>query len=150
MLISEFAKATGLTSDTVRFYVRRGLLTPQTGGKGGSNPYQIFTKEHVDTARMIRLCQSLGFTLREIATLNEEYRKAGINKERAREIFEAQMARLEEKSAQLGAVMAYMRAKLGWIEGGGKGAEPALSDYELGARPTKPKQAAWEPMSGLG
>ena len=134
MLISEFAKATGLTSDTVRFYVRRGLLTPQTGGRGGSNPYQIFTKEHVDTARMIRLCQSLGFTLREIAALNDEYRSTGINKKRAREIFEVQMARLEQKSAQLDAMMAYMRAKLAWIESGSKGAEPAFSDYQSDAR----------------
>ena len=129
MLISEFAKATGLTPDTVRFYIRRGLLTPQTGGKGGSNPYQVFTSEHVETARMIRLCQSLGFTLREIAALNDEYRKVGINKERAREIFEAQMERLEEKAAQLDAVMAYMRAKLDWIERGSKSTEPAFSDY---------------------
>ena len=130
MMISKFAKATGLTPDTVRFYIRRGLLAPQTGGKGGSNPYQIFTREHVDTARMIRLCQSLGFTLREIAALNDEYRKIGISKTRAREIFEAQMARLQEKSAQLDAMMAYMRAKLAWIENGGNGAEPAFSDFQ--------------------
>lgn len=142
VLISEFAKATGLTPDTVRFYIRRGLLTPETSGKGGSNPYQIFTKEHVEIARMIRLCQSLGFTLREIAALNEEYRKVGISKERAREIFEGQMARLEEKATQLKAMMAYMRAKLAWIEGDGAGTEPAFSDYEPGSRATKRRQAA--------
>lgn len=142
MLISEFAKATGLTPDTVRFYIRRGLLTPQTGGKGGSNPYQIFTKEHVETARMIRLCQSLGFTLREIAALNDEYQRIGIDRARAREIFEAQMRRLEEKSAQLKAMMAYMRAKLAWIESGSKGNEPSFADYELGASRSHPKRAA--------
>jgi DNA-binding transcriptional MerR regulator len=142
MLISEFSRATGLTPDTVRFYIRRGLLTPGTGGKGGSNPYQVFTQEHVDTARMIRLCQSLGFTLREIAALNDEYRKEGISKARAREIFEAQMTRLQEKSAQLDMVMAYMRAKLAWIESGGKGAEPAFGDYELGSRRPNSRRAA--------
>jgi MerR family regulatory protein len=34
MLISEFARAAGLSRDTVRFYVRRGLLAPLAGNKG--------------------------------------------------------------------------------------------------------------------
>ena len=69
MLISEFARATELSRDTVRFYVRRGLLKPLAGNKGGSNPYQVFTHEHVQTARAIRMAQSLGFSLREIREL---------------------------------------------------------------------------------
>ncbi len=73
MLISEFARAAGLTPDTVRFYIRRGLLKPLNGKKGGSNPYQVFTEEHVQIARMIRMGQSLGFSLREIEALNVEY-----------------------------------------------------------------------------
>jgi DNA-binding transcriptional MerR regulator len=75
MLISKFARATGLTPDTIRFYVRRGLLKPLTGNKGGSNPYQVFTDEHVQMARTVRMgmVQSLGFSLREIAALNVGY-----------------------------------------------------------------------------
>jgi DNA-binding transcriptional MerR regulator len=73
MLISEFAHATGLSRGTIRFYVRRGLLVPLAGNKGGSNPYQVFTNEHVQMARTIRMAQSLGFSLREIAALNVEY-----------------------------------------------------------------------------
>ncbi len=34
MLISEFARTSGLSRDTVRFYVRLGLLRPETNGKG--------------------------------------------------------------------------------------------------------------------
>jgi len=34
MLISEFARVTGLTRDTVRFYARLGLLQPPTNVKG--------------------------------------------------------------------------------------------------------------------
>jgi len=57
MLISEFARAAGLTPDTVRFYVKRGLLKPLAGKKGGSNPYQVFTDEHVQMARTVRIAQ---------------------------------------------------------------------------------------------
>ena len=42
MLISEFARRTALSVDTVRYYVRAGLMTPQQGTRGGRNPYQEF------------------------------------------------------------------------------------------------------------
>src|SRR4051812_33122697 len=100
MLISQFARETGLTSDTVRFYIRKGLLSPETGGKGGSNPYQMFTQEHVEMARVIRLAQSLGFTLKEIAAFNTEYRAGALTPQRGAEIMRTQLVRLEEKSKQ--------------------------------------------------
>ncbi len=36
MLIQEFCRATGLTRDTVRFYVRQGLLAPTIGAPARS------------------------------------------------------------------------------------------------------------------
>ncbi len=46
MLISEFARATGLSRDTVRFYVRLGLLQTQaTEKRGGRRPYQVFFRQ---------------------------------------------------------------------------------------------------------
>ncbi|MCW4463383.1 MerR family transcriptional regulator [Sphingomonas sp. BT-65] len=129
MLISEFAKRAGLSVDTVRFYIRKGLLAPGTGVKGGSNPYQLFTAEHLEVARAIRMAQGLGFTLREIATLAAEY-NAGMTAARSLELMQAQLARLEEKAAQLGAMIDYTRAKVAWLEGGQQGGEPVLGDYE--------------------
>ena len=129
MLISEFAKRAGLSVDTVRFYIRKGLLTPETGLKGGSNPYQLFTAEHLDVARAIRMAQGLGFTLREIATLAAGY-QAGMTTERSIELMQMQLARLEEKAAQLGAMIDYTRAKVAWLENNQKGAEPLFGDYD--------------------
>jgi len=134
MLISEFARAAGLTPDTVRFYVRRGLLKPAAGRKGGSNPYQVFTNEHVEFARMIRMAQSLGFSLREIVALNVEYQAKRITPSRAAEILRWQLGRLSEKAAHVDAMMRYIGAKLAWLEGGGKGAEPNFTDYERSSR----------------
>jgi MerR family copper efflux transcriptional regulator len=129
MLISEFARATGLTPDTIRFYVRRGLLKPETSGKGGSNPYQFFTAEHVQTARIIRFAQSLGFSLREIATLNGEYQAGAITQARSAEILRQQLARLEEKAVHLNEMIAYLRAKLEWMNAAGDGPEPDFAEY---------------------
>lgn len=132
MLISEFARATGLSTDTVRFYIRRGLLAPDCNGKGGRNPYQIFTAEHVQTARLIRMAQSLGMSLKEIALIGEEHRTGGISRERSIEIMSDQLARLERKAAELDAMAGYLRAKLAWLNGGEKGPEPDFAAYVRG------------------
>ncbi|OSZ70254.1 MerR family transcriptional regulator [Sphingomonas sp. IBVSS2] len=130
MLISEFARRAGMSTDTVRFYVRKGLLAPATGRKGGSNPYQIFTEEHLDVARIIRMAQNLGFSLREIAALAAEYHDGAITAERSLELMRMQLARLEEKAAQVNAMVDYARAKVAWLETGQKGAEPLFGEYE--------------------
>ena len=142
MLISEFARATGLSRDTVRFYVKRGLLRPLAGDKGGRNPYQVFTSEHVQMARMIHVAQSLGFSLREIAVLNAEYQAKGMTAARGAEIMREQLVRLEEKAAHIGGMIGYIRAKLAWYEAGGKGPEPNFTDYENGSRAVGSKAQA--------
>jgi MerR family transcriptional regulator, copper efflux regulator len=130
MLISEFSRAAELTPDTVRFYVRRGLLKPLVGKKGGANPYQVFTGEHVQMARMIRIGQSLGFSLREIEAFNLEYQAKRLTATRGAEILRSQLSRLEEKAAHIGAMISYIHAKLAWMETGSKGPEPNFTDYE--------------------
>ncbi|HVX76177.1 MAG TPA: MerR family transcriptional regulator [Bradyrhizobium sp.] len=132
MLISEFARAAGLSTDTVRFYVRRGLLVPELGGKGGRNPYQVFTEEHVRDARIIRLAQSLGMSLKEIALLGQEYRAGGMTRERSIEILSGQLSRLEQKARELDALASYLRTKIAWLENGEKGPEPDLADFGQG------------------
>lgn len=118
MLISAFAKATGLSSDTIRFYVRKGLLKPQRTAKGGSSPYQIFSTDDVTTARIIRLQQSLGYSLGEIAALNEEYRLGASSKARTAEVLQRQIGKLEEKKAQIEAALEFLHAKLEWVKAG--------------------------------
>jgi MerR family transcriptional regulator, copper efflux regulator len=127
MLIAEFARAAGLSVDTVRYYIRRGLLVPETNGTGGRNPYQIFESEQLREARLIRLAQSLGMSLKEIAALGEEHRSDGITRERSIEIMGDHLVRLDRKAAELEAMRVYLRAKLAWLEGGEIGPEPDIA-----------------------
>jgi MerR family transcriptional regulator, copper efflux regulator len=129
MLISQFAKATGLSPDTIRFYIGKGLLRPERSGKGGSNPYQIFGTADVTAARMIRLQQSLGYSLREIAELNEEYRAGAHSPERTAEVLRLQIARLEERRASLDTALDFLTGKLAWVEAGQPGDAPELESY---------------------
>ncbi len=132
MLISEFARQTGLSPDTVRFYVRKGLITPGESAKGGKNPYQLFSDEHVQVARLIRLAQTLGFTLREIAILAAEYNAAGMSLPRRIEIMQGQLAKFDDKANQINAVRNYLRAKLAWLGKGEKGPEPRFNGQGCG------------------
>ena len=84
----------------------------------------------MQTARAIRMAQSLGFSLREIGVLNVEYQARRITPARGAEIMRGQLARLEEKAAHVGSMISYIRAKLAWYEGGSKGPEPNFTDYE--------------------
>jgi MerR family copper efflux transcriptional regulator len=130
MLISEFARAADLPVDTIRFYITKGLLKPERSAKGGSNPYQVFRKEDVTAARMIRLQQTLGYSLSEILELNEEYRAGEHSPERTIEVLQLQIARLEERKAALDRALSFLRSKVDWIKAGKPEGAPRLEDYQ--------------------
>ena len=121
MMISEFAAAAGVSTDTVRFYVRLGLLAPELGMKGGRNAYQIFDAESLHAVRVIRMAQALGMSLKEIATITEERREGRITRGRKIEITTELLRRIKIRMANLKAMTRYLHAKIAWLEAG----EPA-------------------------
>ncbi|RJG52096.1 MerR family transcriptional regulator [Sphingobium terrigena] len=129
MLISQFSKATGLSLDTIRFYVRKGLLNPGRNGKGGTNPYQVFGAQDVTAARMIRLQQSLGYSLREIAALGAEYRAGEDSPARTAAVLRAQMAKLEERRSELESALDFLGRKLAWVEAGQPKDAPSWENF---------------------
>ena len=126
MMISEFALKTGVSRETVRFYVRLGLLHPQTTQKGGRNPYQFFKQEDLATAELIRTGQALGLSLKENAVLMEKRRKGRLPLKGRIEMMRAQLTQLDNKAIELERLRAYVRAKIDWQEHGEKGPEPTL------------------------
>jgi MerR family transcriptional regulator, copper efflux regulator len=139
MLISEFARVTGLTRDSVRFYARLGLLQPQTNGKGGRHPYSVFTDKDIQAAEVIRIAQSLGMSLKEIAAVNEERRDGELTCERSLEVMSAQLVALEAKAAEVETMISYVRAKIEWLTGGKQGPHPDFGSYTRGSRITVDK-----------
>jgi MerR family copper efflux transcriptional regulator len=135
MLISEFSRATGLTPDTIRFYVRRGLLDPQVGVKGGRNPYQLFDAKHVQVAELIRIGQALGLSLGEIGSLLDDSRNGRLSRERRLALMVAHRNRLRSRAGQLMAMAEYLDAKFDWTKQGEIGEQPQFSAFV----PTKNK-----------
>jgi len=66
MRIGELAARAGVNIQTLRFYEREGLLLPPVRTASG---YRSYEESDLERVRFIRLCQGLGFTLREIHEL---------------------------------------------------------------------------------
>ncbi len=126
MLISEFARVTGLSRDTIRFYIKKGLLTPEVG-RSGTNRYQSFDAEQVDRALLIREAQSLGFTLREISVLGAEYARGGMTLARQAQLMRERLAAVDEQAAKLERLRRYFTSKIEWLEQGAAGEPPSFS-----------------------
>ncbi len=96
--ITEAAQAAGVNKETLRYYERRGLLEEPMRSPGG---HRLYGEHAVQTLRIIKAAQRLGFTLGEVADLLEAGKRRGRTtrlQDRAREKLlevEARMADLE-------------------------------------------------------
>lgn len=63
---SKLAKAAGVNIETLRYYIRRGLLPEPPRRESG---YRMYPIEDVERLRFIKSAQELGFTLEEIQQL---------------------------------------------------------------------------------
>lgn len=70
--IAEVAKAAGVNKETLRYYERRGLLEEPIRSPGG---HRLYDEQDVQTLRIIKAAQRLGFTLAEVADLIEVGRR---------------------------------------------------------------------------
>lgn len=140
MLIAEFARATGLSRDTIRFYVRKGLLLPVVGSRG-TNRYQDFDAEQVDRALLIREAQALGFTLREIAALGAEYARGDMTPARQLQLMRERLAAVDEQAGKLARLRRYFAAKVEWLERGGVGDPPSFTQIVGAGQTAVPPQA---------
>ena len=71
MNIAQAARASGLTSKTIRYYEDIGLVTPQRG----SNGYRHFSPTDVHQLRFLSRARQLAFSLqdcRDLLMLNED------------------------------------------------------------------------------
>jgi MerR family transcriptional regulator, copper efflux regulator len=124
MMISAFARESRLSVDTVRFYVRRGLLQPEIGQKGGSRPYQMFSLLDVEKARIIRAGQALGLSLEEIGSFLKKRTFDGTEDDHLLAFLADQRDRLARRVAELQELISFVDAKMAWLRDPDGGAPP--------------------------
>ena len=126
MMISDFARESRLSVDTVRFYVRRGLLHPETGQKGGSRPYQMFSLLDVEKARIIRAGQALGLSLEEIGLFLKTRTFNGADDDHVLAFLAGQREQLIKRVAELQKLISFVDAKMAWLRDPDGGEPPPL------------------------
>lgn len=114
-LISEFAEKAGISVDTVRFYIKKGILTPRCGSKGGNNPYRIFSETDLEDIQTLKVCQLLGLTLSEVRELLELTRSGSIRNKNMATRIEERRAHLLKRKDEIQDLILYLDAKLAWI-----------------------------------
>ena len=66
LTIGKLATLAAVSTDTLRYYEREGLIAPTTKSEGG---YRLYGKHAITRIRFIRQAQHCGFTLTEIREL---------------------------------------------------------------------------------
>ena len=74
MKIAEFEQKVGLSRDTLRYYEKKGLLSPP---KRGENGYRYYGEEQLHELAFIIKGKAIGFTLREIKQGYQRYKTLG-------------------------------------------------------------------------
>ena len=100
MQLSELARVAGVTADTVRHYLRIGLIEPDGRTDSG---YRSFTDQTVARLRFIRSAGGLGFTLSDIAEMLHMSEQGKLPCPRARVLL---VERIAEHRQQLDAMTA--------------------------------------------
>jgi Hg(II)-responsive transcriptional regulator len=101
MRIGEVAAQAGVNVQTLRYYERRGLLEEPERRPSG---YRVYAPEAVRLVRFIKKAQDLGFTLREVQALLRLRENRPRNRTRVRELAEAKIRDIDEKTRRLRAI----------------------------------------------
>ncbi|XOV80262.1 MAG: MerR family transcriptional regulator [Aestuariibacter sp.] len=99
MRIGELAKQAGLTASTIRYYESLGLLPKAQRSQSGYRQYNAHT---LDLLQLIRLGQSLGFSLEELPKLISSDSKLD---------HQLILAKLQTKQAELTQMIGQLQSK---------------------------------------
>jgi MerR family copper efflux transcriptional regulator len=116
MFISEFSKLAGLSPDTVRFYIKTGVLRPERSAKGGRHAYQVFSDQDLEAVEIIRICQALGLSLSEIAGKLADLRSQRTSIDEIVAFMDAQKVQIDRKIADLQVLRRFVEEKAIWLQ----------------------------------
>lgn len=115
MLISEVARSSGLSVDTIRFYEKRELIDPAFVVRRENN-YKEYAATTVQRLRLIKSVQAAGFTLTEIGKMVKEWETDALTAEEKKTLFTRKVEQIQERIEELERVKAYLQQKIGLLQ----------------------------------
>jgi MerR family transcriptional regulator, copper efflux regulator len=101
MLINELAKKTGLSTHTIRFYEKLGLIKGKRAEKGSTNNYHNYDEEVAEKLELIRDAKSVGFTLKEITELMDAWYSKRMSIAQKVKVLDDKLTAIDEKIVEL-------------------------------------------------
>jgi MerR family transcriptional regulator, copper efflux regulator len=98
MNISQLAKAINVSTDTVRYYEKQGLLSAP---ERQTNGYRSYTEAHVEMLRFVRGAQALGFSLTEIRIILPQLALGTFGRTEIEQQLRTKIAQIDAHMAQL-------------------------------------------------
>ncbi|MEA3244934.1 MAG: heavy metal-responsive transcriptional regulator [Gemmatimonadota bacterium] len=123
--IGEVAAAAGVTSQTLRYYERRGLIPAPLRSAAG---YRRYPSDTVRRVRFIRSAQRLGFTLEETKALLALRAPGPRSGTRVRTLAAAKVAEIDDRIARLAAMRASLDAIIASCDCGRSGRPCGILD----------------------
>lgn len=106
---SELARLTGVSTDTLRHYERKGVLGIPARSQGG---YRLYPPEAVGRVRLVRRALAIGFTLRDLAAALSERQRGGAPCRNVRALVAERLAELETRLRDLAELRDELRVLL--------------------------------------
>ena len=91
---SELARLTGVSTDTLRHYERKGVLGTPARSQGG---YRLYPPEAVAHVRLVRRALAIGFGLKDLAAVLSERDRGGAPCRSVRTLVAERLADLETR-----------------------------------------------------
>jgi MerR family Zn(II)-responsive transcriptional regulator of zntA len=101
MLINELSKKTGLSTHTIRFYEKSGLIEGKQNEAVKSNNYFHYDEVTVEKLEFISDAKSVGFTIREIGQMIDTWYNQKYTKDQKLEILDDKLISLEQKMKEI-------------------------------------------------
>ncbi len=97
MLINELSKKTGLSTHTIRFYEKSGLIEGIQDPTIKSNNYFHYDEVTLEKLEFISDAKSVGFTIKEIGQILDAWYNNKFTKTQKLEILDEKLSSLEQK-----------------------------------------------------
>ncbi len=89
--IGDLAKASGVSTDTLRHYERKGVLRSQRAGNG----YREYGSNSLERVQMIRKALAIGFTLDELREILHVFDRGGVPCQQVRSLATSKLSQIE-------------------------------------------------------
>ncbi len=110
MNISDFAKMSGLSRQTLIYYDKIGLFSPSTVAE---NKYRMYSHNQIETISAITMLRDLGVPLEKIKSI-----LSNISPQTTTELLEAQLCTIEKEISKLLSLQEMVRLRLQQIQKG--------------------------------